>query len=338
MNKNETILNHVLKYAATCYEFKIENAVPMISGSNAIYKVERQGLNFYLRISQKSAAYLMGEMDWLIYLKDAIHAPVPIMSRNSNLIESYQSGKEIYQLCLFSELIGMPWNKNDLKKWNSKTFYKWGAAMGKLHALTKQYTPSSPTTKRPNFEDDHYLPENFNFLSTISQILEKINKEILALPKDLDAFGLIHCDMHPHNLLFTEDDIVVLDFDDCTYAWFALDIGIALYHALWWGIPDRIIDQNAYAKDLIKHFLNGYLSANQLSAFWLKKIPLFMRWRQIGALGWFTKTDNLDDIIYNDWLKIDFDIRKHISLIEQGKFYEGCKINEDDFLVWASCE
>jgi len=331
-------MEKILKYAAICFGFEIKNAEPIQSGSNEIYKLQKSGANFYLRVSEKSYSYLEGEIDWLIFLKDSIEIPVPVLSKNSKLIETIQIDEKGYQLCLFTELLGSSWNKNNMTKWNETLFFNWGKAMGKLHTLTKQYTPSMNTTKRPSFEDDHYLPEDFKFLPTISKLLEDINREILALPRDSDSFGLIHCDMHPHNLLIYENEVHVLDFDDCTYAWFALDIGLALYHALWWGIPEHIVDQNTYAKELIQHFLKGYLSVNQLSEFWLKQIPLFMKWRQIGALGWFAKPDNLDDILYNDWLKIDFDIKRHISLIEQGKFYEGCDIDENDFLILASCK
>jgi len=87
--------------------------------------------------------------------------------------------------------------------------------------------------------------------------------------------------MHQQNILISGDHIGVLDFDDCRYGWFALDIGIALYHAFWWGrgLPDDDFAKNDFALKIIKHFMIGYNEKNQLSDYWMRMIPLFTRYR-----------------------------------------------------------
>lgn len=72
----------------------------------------------------------------------------------------------------------------------------------------------------------------------MNAIVEDLINEMMALPKDKDSYGLIHNDMHQWNFLLDGDKINVFDFDDSLHGWFALDIGIALYHALWWGRKD----------------------------------------------------------------------------------------------------
>ncbi|GIG37653.1 phosphotransferase enzyme family protein [Cellulomonas pakistanensis] len=43
-----------------------------------------------------------------------------------------------------------------------------------------------------------------------------------------DAWGLVHADLRPGNLLVDGDDLTVLDFDDCGFSWFVLDLAAAL--------------------------------------------------------------------------------------------------------------
>jgi len=128
---------------------------------------------------------------------------------------------------------------------------------------------------------------------TVNAIIEDLIKEMMSLPKDKDSYGLIHNDMHQWNIHIDGDKINVFDFDDALYSWFALDIGIALYHALWWGRKDD--SGNDFTNSIVKHFLEGYLSANQLSDFWLATIPMFMKYRQICKFSWFYEPENADE-------------------------------------------
>ena len=40
----------------------------------------------------------------------------------------------------------------------------------------------------------------------------------------------------------------------------------------------------------------------------------------------------MNEIVYNDLFKIYYDFGKHIKFIENDKFYENCKITENDFV------
>jgi Ser/Thr protein kinase RdoA (MazF antagonist) len=88
--------------------------------------------------------------------------------------------------------------------------------------------------------------------------MARLQKEILILPQDIDSYGLIHSDIHQQNMLVNDNHISVLDFDDCQYGFFALDIGIALYHAIWWGLPEDDSAKNDFALKIIKNFMAGY--------------------------------------------------------------------------------
>jgi len=43
-----------------------------------------------------------------------------------------------------------------------------------------------------------------------------------------DAWGLVHADLRPGNVLLDGDDLTVIDFDDAGFSWFVLDLAAAL--------------------------------------------------------------------------------------------------------------
>ena len=103
--------------------------------------------------------------------------------------------------------------------------------------------------------------------------------------------------------------------------WFTLDIGVALYHALWWGRKDDAKPvRNDFTDIIIKNFLNGYLSSNHLSDFWLSKILMFMKFRQICKFSWGWNPENIDD-----------HKKEQIHNIENDILFTDCVINKSLF-------
>ena len=181
-----------------------------------------------------------------------------------------------------------------------------------------------------NFYDGYYWGSHFDCLKVypdVYQVAQELIGEIMNLPRDKESFGIIHCDMHPDNFYIEGDKINVFDFGDSQYGWFTLDIGIALFHALWWGQKDD--KGNDFTNTIIKDFLKGYLSANHLSDFWISKIPMFMKYRQISCfVPWFfnpedTKEHHQKEWIYNIENDILFD---GIDLKSISKIIEGAKV------------
>lgn len=73
--------------------------------------------------------------------------------------------------------------------------------------------------------------------------LQSLEDQIDSLPREDNAYGLIHNDFHPYNFMIDGDTITVFDFDDCIYGWYALDIAIAAAHAVWWGALEKTESQ-----------------------------------------------------------------------------------------------
>jgi len=304
-----TNMDKILAYASTCYGFGLSHIEHIDSGTNKVYKIQNNRHNFYLRISLGGFDYVSAEIDWLEYLQSEIRVPEPVRSCNGKLIERFRDNSEEYVLCMFRELPGVKWKKSIPNFFNEQTYFLWGKTMGRMHRMTKSYRPSSGIHRRPRFEDNYSPLSNYRAVPLVQEKMARIQTEISMLPQNEDCYGLIHCDMQQQNFLIDGNEMCVLDFDGCQYGFFALDIGVALYHAIWWDLPDNG-DKNAFARGIIKHFMRGYNTENLLSDFWLEKILLFMQYRQVDALSWhigYYKSNGFTAVVYNELFGIYFD-------------------------------
>ena len=284
------VSENLLTFAAQKYGFHKETLHFISESTNQIYAFQKADKWYILRFSQKpkeQARQTKAEMDWLYYLaQHDIGVSLPLAADHDALVLCTEDDGKSFVISAFDVLPGTFWNKNDPAYWNEKIFYNWGRVMGDIHRLTKAYMPANQRDVRGHFTGHEALAlERLKHCPAVYCIAEELISEIMALPKDKDGYGLIHCDMHPWNFIIDGEKVNVFDFDDCLYGWFALDIGIALYHGLWWG---RVNDAgHVFAREMIKSFLDGYASANALNAFWIAKVPLFMRYRQVCKFSWF---------------------------------------------------
>ena len=311
------VSDNLLNFAEENYNFD-KNTLHFISEStNQIYMFKKDNRGYILRFSQRPVEHIhqiRAEMDWLYYLsKNNIGVSLPLKANNGEFAVSTQDGSENYLITSFEMVSGTFWDKNDPKKWNEKIFFNWGKVMGDMHRLTKDYMPANDNDIRDVFNGRFSLADSVKSCPSVNKIIEKLIGEIMALPKDNDSYGLIHNDMHPWNFYIDGDKINVFDFDDSLYGWFALDIGIALYHGLWWGRKDDT--ENDFTNKIVENFIKGYLSANHLSDFWLAKIPMFMKFRQLCKLSWFYDPDNIDE-----------HTKERIANIENDVLFDGCSM------------
>jgi Ser/Thr protein kinase RdoA (MazF antagonist) len=65
-----------------------------------------------------------------------------------------------------------------------------------------------------------------------------------------DAFGLIHADLYPENVLFRAGRACPIDFEDCGYGYWMWDIAVALCRWAWGDDWPRMRDafQEGYAR------------------------------------------------------------------------------------------
>jgi len=317
--------DRLLGFAAERYDFDRKSLRFLAGGRDAsrqFYTFEKQGKRYVMRFTKCRAGFIgqtRAEMDWLCYLaKKGIGVCCPLRARGGELAALAAENSESYVIAAYSMVEGKRWDPNDPNLWNEKVFFHWGRAMGDMHRATKEYKPPGGTDRRPEYKS--IISGSVKAFPSVHRVAEELNAAIAALPKDRDSYGLVHYDFGPSNFLIEEERINVFDFDDCAYAWYALDIGVALTLGLWFGRRNEA--GTDFTNDIIEYFLRGYLSANHLDDFWLPKIPMFMRLCQIAGFSLTQHRENPDDarqreLIYN---------------IENNIFLSACAIDDSLFM------
>ncbi|SDZ57301.1 Ser/Thr protein kinase RdoA involved in Cpx stress response, MazF antagonist [Evansella caseinilytica] len=263
--------------------------------SNNVFECKSDGEPFVLKFypsSEYNYHSILAELDWIKYLlKSGINVTAPLPSKHSNHIEMIQlddGGK--YYVMAFEKAKGSFIDETNSDDWNSNVFCLWGKVLGKIHSLSKNYSPSDNSIKQREWNEGVLFAE---FPERVGElVLTKWNQyvnEVNHLPKDSSSYGMIHNDLHHKNFYLHNNELILFDFGDCEYNWFIYDIAIVLYHAIQ-TIPNS---NHGKRKDFTRHFyhsfINGYNTENILDKYWLSKLPFFLNYRQIFSYLYFEK-------------------------------------------------
>lgn len=168
-------------------------------------------------------------------------------------------------------------------------FVRWGEAMGRMHALAGEYPIWRQLSEDP--EDRKVLgweSEWEGFFEwckdeEVKASWRKLRIQLDALPITRASFGFTHNDLHLHNLLVHDGELTVLDFDVANLHWFACDIATAIHSIFTYaanGALEKTPDDPEKTRQLTRAFLRGYEQAQQLDAFWLDHLELFLQYRR----------------------------------------------------------
>ena len=97
-----------------------------------------------------------------------------------------------------------------------------------------------------------------------------------ALGRGPDAYGMVHGDMYPENLLLRDGEVLPIDFEDCGFGYWLWDIAVALSEQPWTAAWYRRRDA----------FLNGYGEVLTLPASQLEHLDLFMAAQYATCVVW----------------------------------------------------
>jgi Ser/Thr protein kinase RdoA (MazF antagonist) len=184
-------------------------------------------------------------------------------------------------------------------------FRRLGAILGETHNQASMWRPPSGFVRhnldadglmgeRPfwgRFWDHEKLPAQARDLFAMTR--DQIRGALLRYGKPASTFSMIHADLHPGNVLVTEHDLAIIDFDDAAHGWHQYDIAVAL---LSFGLdPDF--------EQICEQLLEGYRQKRPLSEDDLALLPMFMLIRQLVLIGWLfmrpevSATAHLPDLI-----------------------------------------
>ena len=312
------VSNNLLEFASKYYDFDVNTLehIPRSNGKimNQIYSFYKNNMKCLLKFEPPSIEHnnqlreTRAAMDFHYYLSENnINVSVPLKSTNGELVLQMQDDGVDYIITAFTWLNGRIWG---FEANNAKMSFNWGKAMGDMHRAAKDYKPPNENDVQKDIFNCHYWGSFFDDLKAypnVYKITQELLGEITVLPRDRDSFGVIHSDMHQGNIFINGDEVNIIDFGDSIYGWFALDVAISLCHALWWDRKDN--KGNDLTNSIIKNFIKGYLSANQLSDFWISKILMFMKYRHICMNPENNLDGSREEWIYNIENDILFDER-----------------------------
>ncbi len=110
----------------------------------------------------------------------------------------------------------------------------------------------------------------------LARLLPVLRRRVEAIGYSRARFGLVHADLRASNLLVHQDQVAVIDFDDCGFSWFIYDLAAAL------SFIETHPDLPAY----IDAWLTGYTRHRRLSARELAEIPTFIMLRRLLLVAW----------------------------------------------------
>jgi Ser/Thr protein kinase RdoA (MazF antagonist) len=276
-----------------------------------VYLFERDGREYVLRIGhsrRRTPALIQGEVEWLNHLADGgASVARAVHSEAGRLVEAIDDGRGgQFLTTAFVRAQGRPvWEVG----WTPALHEAYGRLLGRIHALSKTYTPSDPAIRRHDWNH----PQNLDVLQwlpasepVLIEKFEQVTAYLQALPSDERSFGLIHQDPHSANFFVTDQgQITLFDFDDCVYSWYVYDLAMVVFYMVATE-PDPVGLMEAFWP----RFWTGYQAENRLDPSWLAEIPWFLKLREIDTYAMCLRSYGGEQEVDNPWLAKYLDGRK----------------------------
>jgi Ser/Thr protein kinase RdoA (MazF antagonist) len=280
----------LLSLACNLYNTSPAELIPLSGGHyNAVYQFPVGDKSAILRIGVEDCPtnQTLGMLKWVSYLAQQ-GAPVtaPLPSINNHLLESLKHYGTRYTLTAFEKAEGTLAENIPPSEWGEALFRSIGRAAGKMHQVSAGFHPSRPALTRPQWFDAYEIRTATEKLATTtdpaSEKLTMLIQELHRLPTSPIEFGLIHGDLHFANFIIQPGgQVTIIDFDDCVYGWFVMDVAMALFDILVLYNAATEEDNQHFAQIFLSSYLSGYRQENDLSLFWQSQIPQFLKLKEL---------------------------------------------------------
>ena len=241
------------------------------ASSNFITHVETPEKTYYLRFNhstERTREFIEAELSFIQHLtRQGVHANKPIPSLSDRIVETVPTEMGDFHGVLFEALQGKQFESDEL---NLEKFRYWGRALGKYHNISSGLVVSGVPTWKDHVSKIRSIVPKSDVV--IWRELDSVEKKLNALPVNDRIFGIIHYDFEMDNLLWNEDSVGIVDFDDCAYYWYASDIAYALRDLY----EDRVVRFNI-DDERVQSFLKGYRSLQPITDEDLSYSPFFIR-------------------------------------------------------------
>jgi len=230
-----------------------------------------------------------GEMTWLAALSDegrlAVPAPVPTLEGDL-LARVSTPGIPDGRIVSLMRWVDGRHLSTGLRLDQLKA---WGRMVGRLHAFAAAWHP--PEGFKRFIWDWEGLLGGRGFGCTVEKLVasmpgplqepfeivsQQTRRVMASLGEGPDAYGMVHGDMYPENVLFKRGKVLPIDFEDCGFGYWLWDIGVALSEEPWTAswYPRRDV------------FLEGYSEVHPLPESQLEHVDLFVAAQYAAGVLW----------------------------------------------------
>jgi Ser/Thr protein kinase RdoA (MazF antagonist)/ribosomal protein S18 acetylase RimI-like enzyme len=270
------------------------------ASSNFIYLFHINGKPHYLRFiheEDNTADNIQSELDFMLYLLDKGYATVnPVHSRQGNWIETISTENGRYHGVVFEQAKGEHISLDEMSDFH---YEEWGKSLANLHLLSESYSPKG--TLRRSWDDS--LTFILSVLQSYPQEVEALKEYgqmkawLSELPSGVGHTGLIHYDFETDNVFYINEEsrFSAIDFDDCMYHWYMMDITSAL--------SDLIEHNDQEARQNIDRFISGYKSVKHLDNEYIEMISRFRRFVDLYTFARLLRcVENMDLSNLPEWV------------------------------------
>jgi len=253
-------LRELAKEALKAYEIDETRLSFIQYFENIIYRVDTPDLanqsseanpylpnRYLLRIHAMGDTEAIGsELTWLAALSQeaGLCVPAPIPTADGKLLATiFTPGMPKGRVVSLMRWLD---GRRILKGLRPKHLTALGKAVAQMHTFSAGWHPPRGFT-RPNWDweaqlggcmFEHPLEELVESMPVKFrepfQIISREAKQVMAaLGKDADAYGLIHADLYPENILYKAGKAYPIDFEDCGFGYWMWDNAVALCQWAW---------------------------------------------------------------------------------------------------------
>jgi Ser/Thr protein kinase RdoA (MazF antagonist) len=225
-------------------------------------------------------------LDWVDFLaREGAPVAPPVASTRGLLLERLEYNGKSYTVTAFEKAEGTLAEDIPPAEWTDDLFQAIGTSVGQFHTISSRYTPSSPALIRLHWHASYEIREALRLLSSIDPVREKIVRlveSLRTLPSSPEDYGMIHDDLHFANfLILPGNQVAIIDFDDCGFGWYAIDVAMALFDVLVLYNPGNEDEKKRFAQHFMQKYLAGYRQEKAISSFWLGKVPDFLKLKEL---------------------------------------------------------
>ena len=274
---------------------------PLESADNHVFRLETAaGQGFVLRIGhgfdplEEAVDHVRTESAWLEHIRGTtdLVVPRPVPQPDGRPCGTLEIAGRSRVFALFA------WIEGELASGflDPASVRRMGRAIARLHTGSRAFAPPLELCRARWDQATFFGPDSWlgsgradaDLEPPRSRLVREVSRRVRdamdGLGRDRDVYGLIHSDTHPGNMLVADGDVAIIDFNDCGWGHYALDLGVMLF-----DLPFMLEDASACAA-LREAVLAGYQDVAPLPVRNGAGLDAFVALRGLTSLAWIARS------------------------------------------------